>query len=95
MSSSNTTETKNNTILFSEGSLSRVDVVRATDDEDILSKQAKPQISKTVTSSETTAESIAEEDTEEDGFTFTDFFGFLGDDPLAGDSNKIPLRKYC
>ena len=60
-----------------------------TDDEDMLSKKTNPVVTTTPlpSSVEPLLEEIDEKETEDGDFTFTDWFGLLGDDPNAGGSN--------
>ena len=89
-------ETKKDVVILSKENVTIKGVTRTTDDEDILSKKPKPELTTTAmpTSTEPLFEDLSPNDTEDDDFTFTDWFGLLGDDPMAGGSSKNKLSEF-
>ena len=86
--------TKESDIVLSKGSIQKAAVTHTTDDEDLFVKKSKPEsttISPTTAVENKTDDVLGEGASDDDDFAFTDWFGFLGDDPdiELGHSNVI------
>ena len=68
-----------------KGGVLNADVTRTSDDEDLFTTTKKSELKTTTVAPviviENKTEEILEEGTEDEEFTFTDWFGILGDDP--------------
>ena len=77
------------------GGVLNADVTRTSDDEDLFTTTKKAELKTTTVAPviviENKTEEILEEGTEDEEFTFTDWFGILGDDPkvLLHHSNSL------
>ena len=90
-------QTKKDAVILSKENVTITGVTGTTDDEDMLTKKTKSALTTTTplpTSMEPLLEESGENDTDNDGFVFTDWFGILGDDPMAGKSSENKLSEF-